>query len=191
MDLILASTSPYRKRLLQRLQLPFSCQSPEVDENQLPGEEAAAMAGRLAQAKAEAIAGLYPADLVIGSDQVAALGQTIMGKPGDHASAREQLLASSGQTVHFYTAVTLICKDKQLQLSAMEPFSVQFRQLSNSEIEHYLQREQPYDCAGSFKWEGLGIALFEAMNGRDPTALEGLPLMALTSLLGEAGLPVL
>jgi septum formation protein len=191
MDLILASTSPYRKRLLQRLQLPFSCQSPEVDENPFPGEAAAAMAGRLAQAKAEAIAGLYPAGLVIGSDQVAALGQTIMGKPGDHASAREQLLASSGQTVHFYTVVTLICKDKQLQLSAMEPFSVQFRQLSNTEIEHYLQREQPYDCAGSFKCEGLGIALFEAMNGRDPTALEGLPLMALTSLLGEAGLQVL
>ncbi len=191
MDLILASTSIYRKQLLQRLQLPFRCVAPRVEETARPGEEAGAMAARLALAKARAVAAANPGSLVIGSDQVADLEGRLIGKPGTHAGAREQLLAAAGKTVQFHTAVALCQPERGLEQLHTEPFAVRFRPLSEAMIESYLQREQPYDCAGSFKCEGLGIALFESMAGADPTSLEGLPLIALTSLLANAGYPVL
>lgn len=197
MDIILASTSPYRRHLLQRLQLPFRCLASGVDEQALAAESAAAMASRLAMAKARAVAQAYPDALVIGSDQVAALDSPdpgaprILGKPGNHAAARAQLLASAGQVVSFYTGVAVCIAATGFEQFHVEPFRVYFRELDDRSIENYLFREQPYDCAGSFKCEGLGIALFEQLEGRDPTSLEGLPLIALTDLLGAAGYPVL
>lgn len=191
MDIILASSSPYRQRLLARLQLPFSCMAPNVEETRRPGEAPAAMAARLALAKARAVAPSYPDALVIGSDQVAAIGDTVMGKPGNHASAFAQLRASAGHEVRFHTGLALYCASSGFERFHVEPFSVHFRELSDTDIKRYLHIEQPYDCAGSFKCEGLGIALFERMEGNDPTSLEGLPLIALTGLLAEAGLPVL
>ena len=191
MDIILASTSPYRRRLLERLHIDFRCLPPETDEEQLAGEAPAEMATRLARAKARSIARLHPNALVIGSDQVAALDGEIMGKPGSHEAARCQLRASSGRRVTFYTGVTLIAGATGFERFHVEPFSVHFRELSDKNIENYLRLEQPYDCAGSFKCEGLGIALFERLAGNDPTSLEGLPLIALTSLLSEAGVSVL
>ncbi|WP_197911786.1 Maf family protein [Kineobactrum salinum] len=191
MDLILASTSLYRKRLLQRLQLPFRCIAPRVDETAQPAEAAPAMAARLALAKARVVAAANPGSLVIGSDQVAALEGSPIGKPGTHTRAREQLLAAAGRTVQFHTAVALCWQQRDMEQLHTEPFTVQFRPLSATMIESYLQREQPYDCAGSFKCEGLGIALFESLAGTDPTSLEGLPLIALTGMLAKAGYPVL
>lgn len=191
MGLILASTSPYRKNLLERLQIPFRCLSPETDETPLPGEAAAAVAGRLALAKARSVATRHPASLVIGSDQVAALGTVLLGKPLDHARAAAQLAACAGKTVHFYTGLALCCIERGIEETHVEPFSVHFRPLTAGMIDNYLRREQAYDCAGSFKCEGLGIALFESLSGRDPTSLEGLPLIALTTLLARAGHPVL
>jgi MAF protein len=191
MDIILASSSPYRQRLLARLQIPFSCVAPAVDEARLPQEAPAAMAARLALAKARAVARDYPDALVIGSDQVAALGDTVMGKPGGHAAASAQLRASAGHEVRFHTGLALHCSSSGFEQFHVEPFSVYFRELNDINIETYLQLEQPYDCAGSFKWEGAGIALFERMAGDDPTSLEGLPLIALTALLAAAGQPVL
>ncbi len=189
MTLILASTSPYRKQLLERLQLDFRCMAPGVDESARAGEAAPQRALRLALAKARAVAALHPGATVIGSDQVAALGDVILDKPGDHARASAQLGASSGQRVCFYTGLAVIRGDREW--THIEPFEVQFRSLSGEEIDTYLRRDTPYDCAGSFKWESLGIALFERLHGDDPTSLEGLPLIALTCLLGEAGHPVL
>jgi len=191
MDLILASTSPYRRRLLERLGIPFRCVAPDVDETALPGEAPQALVARLSVAKARAVARTWPEALVIGSDQVAVLDGAVMGKPGDHDSARRQLRASAGREVRFLTGVALVADARQLETFHVEPFSVHFRELGDKNIENYLLREQPYDCAGSFKCEGLGIALFEGMTGRDPTSLEGLPLIALTSLLAAAGIDVL
>lgn len=191
MDLILASTSAYRKQLLQRLQLPFRCVAPQVPEAAQPGEAAAAMAARLALAKARAVASVHPGSLVIGSDQVAALEGGLIGKPLTHARAREQLLAAAGKTVQFSTAVALCHQRQGLEELHIEPFAVRFRELDEGVVESYLLREQPYDCAGSFKCEGLGIALFESLSGHDPTSLEGLPLIALTGMLARAGYPVL
>jgi MAF protein len=191
MDIILASTSPYRRALLQRLQLPFRCVAPPVDESRLPGEAPATMAGRLALAKAQSVALLHPEALVIGSDQVAALDDRVLGKPGSHQAARDQLQACSGRELDFYTGVALACAARGLQQVHVEPFRVVFRSLDSARIETYLQREQPYDCAGSFKWEGLGIALFTRLQGDDPTSLEGLPLVSLVRLLGAAGVDVL
>ena len=191
MDIILASTSPYRRALLQRLQLPFSCVAPAVDEARLPGEAPAAMAGRLALAKAESVARLHPEALVIGSDQVAALGDRVLGKPGSHEAARAQLQACSDRELHFHTGVALACAARELQQFHVEPFRVFFRSLDSARIDAYLRREQPYDCAGSFKWEGLGIALFTRLQGDDPTSLEGLPLVSLVRLLEVAGVDVL
>jgi MAF protein len=191
MDLILASSSPYRQRLLARLQIPFSCIAPEVDETRLPGEAPAALAARLALEKARAVARAHPDSLVIGSDQVAALGDTVMGKPGGHAAAFAQLRSSAGREVRFHTGIALHCAASGFERFHVEPYSVHFRELSDKSINNYLEIEQPYDCAGSFKWEGLGIALFARMEGDDPTSLEGLPLIALTGLLTAAGLPVL
>ncbi len=191
MDLVLASTSPYRRALLQRLQLPFRCLAPDVEETPLPGEAPDALAARLALAKARSVASVLPSSLVIGSDQVASLQGVLLGKPGNHANARAQLLASSGNAVQFFTGLTLCCRDSGFEATVVEPFTVQFRHLDSVTIDNYLTREQPFDCAGSFKCEGLGIALFERMCGDDPTSLEGLPLIALTSLLQQAGYPVL
>ena len=191
MDIILASTSPYRKRLLQRLGLAFHCLPPDVDESPLQEETPQAMARRLAQAKAQAIADIHPQALVIGSDQVASLDGGIMGKPGNHAAAAAQLRASSGRKVKFYTGVALVCSERQLQRTHVELFTAHFRSLTDQQINDYLQREQPFDCAGSFKVEGLGIALFTGLQGNDPSSLEGLPLIALVALLAEAGIQVL
>jgi len=197
MDIILASTSPYRRHLLQRLQLPFRCLAPGVDEQGLAAESPAGMASRLALAKARSVALAHPGALVIGSDQVAVLdppdsgASRILGKPGNHMAARAQLLASAGQVVSFYTGVAVCIAATGFEQFHVEPFRVYFRELDDKSIENYLSKEQPYDCAGSFKCEGLGIALFDRLEGRDPTSLEGLPLIALTDLLAAAGYPVL
>ena len=191
MDLILASTSPYRRKLLERLQLPFRCIAPGTDESSHRDEQPAALAGRLARAKAQSIAREYPDAIIIGSDQVASLNGNLMGKPGTYEAAVTQLTASSGQSVRFHTGVALACAGRRLDWFHVEPFTAHFRQLTGTTIEDYLRREQPYDCAGSFKCEGLGIALFERLEGNDPTSLEGLPLIALTALLTRAGLAIL
>jgi len=191
MDIILASTSAYRQQLLARLQLPFRSIAPRTDESRLPGESPATMSRRLALAKAQAVAAIHPQALVIGSDQVASIGDKVMGKPGDHQNAHAQLAASAGREVRFHTSVALVCNVNNFERFHVELFCAHFRPLQDRAIENYLRREQPYDCAGSFKCEGLGIALFERLEGRDPTSLEGLPLIALTSLLAEAGVDVL
>ena len=188
MTLILASTSPYRARLLQRLQVPFTCKSPHTDETPVPGESPYEMALRLSLAKARAVATGNPGAWVIGSDQVATLDNQIMGKPGNHENATQQLRASSGKEVRFYTGVALVGGPKMQEWFHVEHFSVYFQSLSDSAIERYLLLEQPYDCAGSFKCEGLGIVLFASLQGEDPTSLEGLPLIAVTRLLREAGI---
>lgn len=191
MDIILASTSPYRRALLERLQLKFQCIPSLVVEDTIAGEAPTDMALRLARSKAKAIANLFPQALVIGSDQVAAIDGEVFGKPGNFKNARAQLHKSSGREVRFYTAVTLIGLDRGLEQLHVELFSVHFRKLSDAQIVNYLQREQPYDCAGSFKVEGLGITLFEKLVGNDPTSLEGLPLIKLTELFAKAGVDVL
>lgn len=191
MNLILASTSPYRKRLLQRLQIPFHCVPPKTDETAHPGETAKALARRLAQDKARAVAASFPEALVIGSDQVASLDGQIIGKPGSFDRAREQLRGCSGRDIRFHTAVALVSLSPPLELFHVEPTTVHFRNLSDSQIEDYLRQDKPYDCAGSFKVEARGITLFTGITSNDPTALEGLPLITLTGLLCEAGMKVL
>ena len=186
--LILASTSPYRRELLQRLRLPFDCARPEVDESPLRGESPAQLVRRLARAKADAVAGRHPDAWVIGSDQAADLDGRILGKPGGREAAIAQLAAMGGRTVHFHTAVSL--RRGAHELLAIDLTRVRFRALAAAEIERYVDAEQPFDCAGSFKCEGLGIALFEAIESQDPTALVGLPLIALAGLLREAGYAV-
>ncbi|WP_147651845.1 Maf family protein [Vulcaniibacterium gelatinicum] len=183
--LILASTSRYRRELLARLRLPFTVARPEVDETPLPGEAPADLARRLAQAKAGAIAARAPEAWVIGSDQVAELDGRPLGKPGHAAAAVAQLRAMSGRAVAFRTALCL--QRGATRLEAMDETVVRFRTLATDEIERYVAAEQPLDCAGSFKSEGLGIALFEAIETRDPTALIGLPLIATARLLRQAG----
>lgn len=189
--LILASTSPFRRELLMRLGLPFTIQAPEVDETGLPDEEAPALVMRLAERKARAIAQSAPAALIIGSDQAAVLDGDIIGKPGDHRRAVAQLQRASGRTVIFYTGLCLLDSASGQCQVAVEEFRVVFRPLTATMIEAYLQREQPYQCAGSFKSEGLGIALFERLEGDDPTSLIGLPLIRLTRMLEAAGAAVL
>ena len=191
MDLILASSSPYRQRLLRRLGQPFDAIAPDVNEKALPNEPARDLAARLAADKARAVSRQFPSALVIGSDQVAALGDSLLGKPGNHPAACEQLQRCSGREVVFYTGLTVACEEKGLLNRHVEPFTVHFRTLSERAIENYLRREQPYDCAGSFKCEGLGITLFERLNGDDPTSLEGLPLISLTSMLLQVGYDIL
>ncbi len=186
--LILASTSPYRRALLERLRLPFTTCKPGVDETRLPAESADDMVRRLAHAKAHAIASEHPDAWVIGSDQCAVLDDSILGKPGNHARAFAQLRAASGKHVVFHTGVCLMQLESGFARVLNVPFSVYLRELDDQEIEHYLQREQPYDCAGSFKSEGLGITLFQSMQGDDPTSLIGLPLIALCAMLRGAGL---
>lgn len=189
--IILASSSVYRRELLQRLQLPFEWASPAVDETPQPHEAPAALAERLARAKAGALAQRYPRHLIIGSDQVASLDGAALGKPGDFATARRQLQACSGRRVEFKTGLCLLDSGNDSSQSAVESFSVVFRRLDTAQIDSYLQREQPFDCAGSFKVEGLGIALFERLEGDDPNSLIGLPLIKLVGMLENAGVQVL
>jgi MAF protein len=188
--LVLASTSPYRKALLKRLGLSFETFSPAVDESRLPGEAAEHLVVRLSEAKARAGASAYPDALIIGSDQVAVCGQDILGKPGNHAQASEQLAHLSGQRVSFYTGLCLYDAASDTCKVDLVPYSVTFRHLNSEQIDRYLHTEQPYNCAGSFKSEGLGISLFESMQGDDPNALIGLPLIRLVSWLNAAGIAV-
>ena len=189
--LVLGSSSRYRKDLLQRLQLPFDVAAPEVDETPIPGEAPDALAGRLALAKARAVARAFPEAVVIGSDQVADLHGLPMGKPGTHERAVAQLRQMRGQTVIFQTAVSVVCLASGFEQSDLAAVKVTFRDLSDAEIEHYLRIEQPYDCAGSAKSEGLGIALLAAIESDDPTALIGLPLIRTCHLLRAAGIALL
>lgn len=188
MQLVLASSSPYRKALLQRLGLPFASASPDVDETPLPDETVQALTRRLATAKARALAAPWPEALLIGSDQACAVAGRILGKPGSFERACEQLALCAGQRVDFHTALALLDTRNGELRHAHDVFSVQFRPLVPDEIRYYLQTEQPWDCAGSFKAEGLGIALFETMEGKDFHSLLGLPLISLCGLLREAGL---
>ncbi len=190
--LVLGSSSRYRRELLLRLRLPFTVAAPEVDETPRPGEAPAALALRLALAKARAVADLHPAAVVIGADQVADLAGEPIGKPGDHARACAQLRRLSGQTAVFQTALAVVRRSTGFEQALCLPVKVRFRALVEAEIERYLRLEQPYDCAGSAKCEGLGIALLEAIYSDDPTALIGLPLIHTSTLLRAAGLdPVL
>lgn len=184
---ILASTSPYRRELLARLRLPFQVVAPQVDETPGPGESPRDLACRLARAKADAVALLHPQAVVIGSDQVADLAGTPLGKPLVHAAAVAQLRRMSGQDVVFQTAVAVVCKASGYARTELAQVQVRFRTLREHDIEAYLQAEQPYDCAGSAKSEGLGIALLDAILSDDPTALVGLPLIRTCRLLREAG----
>ena len=186
--LILASTSRYRRELLQRLRLPFEVHSPQTDETPLPGESPALLAQRLALAKAHAVAALRPEAIVIGSDQVADLDGQPIGKPGTHECAVAQLRLMRGRRVVFQTAVAVVRADTRFARVLLAPVAVTFRMLSDAEIEHYLRTEEPYDCAGSAKCETLGIALLEAIDSDDPTALIGLPLIRTCELLRAAGL---
>jgi septum formation protein len=186
--LILASTSRYRRELLQRLHLAFDVVSPEVDESAQRGEAPAALASRLALAKARAVARQRPEAVVIGSDQVADLDGLAIGKPGNHAGATAQLRLLSGREAVFQTAVAVVHADSGYERVLLAPVRVRFRRLTDDEIEHYLQIEQPYDCAGSAKCETLGIALLESIDSDDPSALIGLPLIRTCQLLREAGL---
>lgn len=189
--LILGSSSRYRRELMQRLRLPFEVLSPDVDESPLPGETPHDLACRLALAKAHAVAALQPEAVVIGSDQVADLNGLPLGKPGTHERAVVQLRQMRGQTVIFQTAVAVVCAATGFAQMDIAPVKVQFRDLSDAEIEAYLQAEQPYDCAGSAKSEGLGIALLERIDNDDPSALVGLPLIRTCALLRAAGVKVL
>jgi septum formation protein len=186
--LILASTSRYRRELLERLRLPFEVVSPHVDETPLPGEPPAELALRLALAKAHAVASQRPDAVVIGSDQVADLEGEPIGKPGTHERAVAQLQRMRGRRVTFQTAVAVVRADRSYARVQLAPVGVSFRNLSDGEIEHYLRTEQPYDCAGSAKCETLGIALLDAIDSDDPTALVGLPLIRTCAMLREAGL---
>ena len=186
--LVLGSTSRYRRELLQRLGLPFTVAAPDVDEAPLPGETPRALALRLALAKAHAVAAQHPDAAVIGSDQVADLHGQPLGKPGTHERASAQLQRMSGETVIFQTAVAVVCAATGFEQVDLAPVEVRFRTLTGDEIERYLRIEQPYDCAGSAKSEGLGISLLEAIHSDDPTALIGLPLIRTCRMLRAAGL---
>ena len=186
--LILASTSRYRAELLARLHMPFTALASAVDETPLPDEDVPSLTRRLANAKAQALAQTHPDRWVLGADQAASANAQILGKPGNHARAVDQLRMLSGQSVEFFTAVTLQRGSRALH--AMDITTVRFRHLEDAEIERYLTREPAYDCAGSFKCEGLGISLFEDICSNDPTALVGLPLIAVRRLLAEAGFAV-
>ena len=189
--LVLGSTSRYRRELLQRLQIPFEVAAPQVDETPRPGEAPADLARRLALAKAQAVARQFPRAVVIGSDQVADLDGAPLGKPGTHARATLQLRQMRARTVIFQTAVAVVCLDIGFSQLDLAPVKVKFRDLSDREIEAYLKAELPYDCAGSAKSEGLGIALLDAIESDDPTALVGLPLIRTCRMIRAAGVMVL
>ncbi|SDD19770.1 septum formation protein [Variovorax sp. CF079] len=188
---ILASTSRYRRELLARLHLAFDVQAPDVDETPMAGEAPRALAERLALEKAMSVARQFPEAVVIGSDQVADLAGEPLGKPGDHARARAQLRRMRGRTLIFQTAVAVVCQATSFVQRDLAPVRVVFRELSDAAIDTYLRAEQPYDCAGSAKSEGLGIALLEAIDSDDPTALVGLPLIRTANMLRAAGVDLL
>ncbi|KAB0499086.1 Maf family protein [Pseudomonas vancouverensis] len=190
LPLILASSSVYRRELLNRLQLPFTCSSPDIDESHRPGESAVDLVKRLAEQKARALAGTHTAHLIVGSDQVAVLGEKIIGKPHTFEKAREQLLTASGNSVTFLTGLALLnSQTGECQVDCV-PFTVHMRTLDANSIERYLRAEQPYDCAGSFKAEGLGVCLFRSTEGPDATSLIGLPLIRLIDMLLIEGIQI-
>lgn len=189
--LILASSSAYRKQLLQKVCPTFDCFNPDIDESPKHGETPEQLVLRLAEQKALAGQTLFPKHLIIGSDQVCCINGEIVGKPGNHQKAVEQLKAASGQVITFYTGLALYNSDTQQMQSLADTFEVGFRELSDSLIEHYLNVEQPYNCAGSFKSEGAGIVLFKHLRGDDPNTLIGLPLIKLCSLLESQGFRLL
>lgn len=190
LPLVLASTSRYRRELLERLRLPFSSAPPETDETPLPGEPPEQLVCRLAKAKASALQGSHPAHLIIGSDQVATLDGRIIGKPHTFANAAAQLQAASGRSVTFLTGLCLYNSQSGHHQIDCIPFTVHFRPLSAAQIDRYLRAEQPLDCAGSFKSEGLGISLFARTEGTDPTSLIGLPLIRLVDMLSNEGMSI-
>ena len=190
-DLVLASSSPFRRRLLSQLSVEFRTLDPDIDESPLPNEKPQTLVRRLSIAKARAVVSRAPAALIIGSDQVAVHQGEIVGKPRDHADAVAQLLSSSGKTITFFTSVALLnAANGHLQVDVV-PFEVRFRPLTQEKIEHYLEREKPYGCCGSLRADGLGIALVDQLRGDDPTALIGLPLTVLTQMLEKEGFRVL
>ncbi|MAX50572.1 MAG: septum formation inhibitor Maf [Methylophaga sp.] len=189
--LILGSSSPFRAELLKKLQINFIQHSPDIDETQLEGESAPALVERLAQEKARVIAETYPQALIIGSDQVAVADGNILGKPGNHQTAIQQLMMASGKSVTFYTGLALYNAENQTMQHIVEPFTVHFRELTEKQIEYYLNQEKPYQCAGSFKSEGFGISLFSHLEGDDPNSLIGLPLIKLIELLSNEGVDIL
>lgn len=191
MKLVLASSSPFRKALLEKLNLSFVTGSPDIDETPLAGESIEAMVMRLAEAKARALVTHHPQALIIGSDQSASLNGEVLHKPGNFDNAFAQLKAASGQCITFYTGLCLLNSASGEAQTICEPYQVTFRQLEDDEIRHYLETEQPYNCAGSFKSEALGICLFESMRGDDPNTLIGLPLIQLCRMLKAQGQPVI
>jgi MAF protein len=191
LPLVLGSTSPFRRELLGKLGIAFEVASPNIDERPQENETPEALVRRLSREKALAVARTFPRHLIIASDQVAVIDGHILGKPGSHENATRQLQSASGKTVEFLTGLCLYnSKSEHLQLDVV-PFRVVFRKLDDADIEHYLQREKPYNCAGSFKSEGLGIALFQRLEGDDPNSLIGLPLIRLIDMLKAEGLQVL
>ncbi|MBB4862449.1 MAF protein [Pseudomonas nitritireducens] len=190
LPLILASSSPYRRELLQRLRLPFECASPDIDETPLPGESAEQLVRRLAESKARALAKRFPAHLIIGSDQAAVNGERILGKPHDIERATEQLLVASGHSVSFLTGLCLLNSQTGEARVDCIPFTVHFRELDEARIRRYLEAEKPFDCAGSFKAEGLGVSLFRRTEGDDATSLVGLPLIRLVDMLLAEQVPI-
>lgn len=191
MKLVLASTSPFRRQLLDRLHLAYETDSPDVDETPLPNEAVHDMVVRLAEAKARAVAARHPEALIIGSDQSAELNGQKLAKPGGYDKAFAQLKQASGQRIVFQTGLCLLNSRTGALQSACVPYTVVFRELTEDQIDHYLRQEQPWNCAGSFKSEGLGIALFERFEGEDPNALIGLPLIRLVAMLEKEGMPIL
>ncbi len=190
-QLILGSSSPFRAQLLEKLGLPFLAVSPDIDEQALDNEHAKQLVLRLSEQKTRAIATEHPNALIIGSDQVAVLDGKIIGKPGNHQNAIKQLQAASGKTVRFLTGLALLNSKTGVMQSLVEPFEVSFKTLTLAQIDFYLQQEQPYQCAGSFKSEGFGISLFSKLKGDDPNTLIGLPLIQLITLLRTQGIDVL
>jgi MAF protein len=188
MRLVLASTSPFRKQALEKLAIPFDTDSPDIDETPNAGETPQGLVSRLAEAKAWAVAPRQPDALIIGSDQVAVLDNAILGKPINYANAKQQLLKASGRCVTFYTGLCLLNSRTRHAQVVCEPFHVYFRNLSEAQINRYLDKDQPFNCAGSFKSESLGITLFEKLQGDDPNTLIGLPLIALVGMLENEGI---
>lgn len=191
LPLVLGSTSPFRRELLKKLHLPFETAAPDIDESTRANEDPRDLVLRLAEEKAKAVAILFNKHLIIGSDQLAVVNNEVLGKPGNHDNAVRQLQQTSGQTVHFYTGLCLYNSQTGQMQSEVVPFDVKFRVLTTEQIDHYLKTEQPYQCAGSFKSEGLGIALFEKLTGDDPNTLIGLPLIRLIRMLEKEGVQVL
>lgn len=188
MQLVLASSSRYRRALLEQLRVPFVCASPDIDETPLPGETVDTLVARLALAKARALSRSFPAALIIGSDQACERDGNILGKPGTAARAQAQLRACSGHELRFHTGLVLYDARNDNWQHSVDIYTVRFRDLSDAEIDYYVEQEQPFDCAGSFKVEGLGITLFSALEGRDFNSLIGLPLLSLCAMLRKAGL---